>query len=331
MSLSSVLPSPTLSVLYSECILSLYPILLKMVPTTLYTQWLARFLTFPALSFLLGPTKDITSIWTNPYEASVASLNGLLHLLHVGVSYTSYQLLPAGTALSLFYLYPLWNVLAGALFFGETLSPLFLFLLLLSLVGVYLLSRSPPSPTPPSPSSPSSPPSPPSPPIPSASVPSVPVPSVPVPSSTSTLTSYQWGIIMGLLAGLTETMIFIFVRWNHTARASPFYTVNHLYPFGLFLLLWGAYQRPSLVDTTPTNWMYLLGFNALLGFTGYIARFYSISRLPTILFSLLSFMGVFFGHVWGKWFIGEMPSASAMVGSALIVLSVGVVRWVSSK
>ena len=74
------IPNPTLAVLYSELVLSLYPILIKSVNTNIFTQVLARFLVFPALALTFGSTKDFTTIWANPYEAFVSVLHNLLNL-----------------------------------------------------------------------------------------------------------------------------------------------------------------------------------------------------------------------------------------------------------
>ena len=93
-------PNPTLSVLYSELVLSLYPILIKTVNTNLFTQILARFLVFPALALAFGSTYDFTSIWGNPYEAFVGILHNLLNLGHIATSYISFKELSVGTAIS---------------------------------------------------------------------------------------------------------------------------------------------------------------------------------------------------------------------------------------
>jgi len=304
---------PVASVLYSESILSLYPILVKRVPTTLFTQWLARFLTFPLLAWLLGPASEGKAIWTDPYEAMVATINGVLQLLHVGVSYLSFRLLPAGTALSLFYMYPFLNVLAGALFFGEPITLLTVVLLGIAFYGVYWIARSEPEAGPePKAGEPKA--------GPEAEEPFRPSD----PSST-----YRWGVVMALLAAVTETVIFVFVRWNKMAQRSPFYTIQHLYPSGLVFLLLYAFSQPEKVDTSPVNWLYLLGFNAVLGFTGYLARFYAIPKLPTIVYSLLSLIGVSTGYVWGRWLANEIPSSTSLWGSLWIVLSVFLLRYLS--
>ena len=50
-----IAPNPTAAILYSELVLSLYPVLIKTVNTNIFTQILARFIAFPALAlaFLL--------------------------------------------------------------------------------------------------------------------------------------------------------------------------------------------------------------------------------------------------------------------------------------
>jgi drug/metabolite transporter (DMT)-like permease len=281
--------SPTLSVLFSEGILSLYPILIKTVPTNLITQWFARFLTFPLLAFLFEPSSFDFS--------STTLFAGLLNVAHIGSSYLAFSWLPAGIALSLFYLYPLFNVLAGAIFFGESISLSSLGLLLIAFIGVYLISKDSPK-----------------------------------TATTSSETNYGWGMIMGLLAALTESLIFVFVKWNKIASgSSPLYAVKQLYPVGLLLLLGYLGMNPSALDTNPTNLLTLFGFNSLIGFIGYSVRFYAIPKLPTLVFSLLSFVGVLFGYLWGHLFTSDRPSVTSWVGSTLIVIAVFFVRLVGPK
>lgn len=290
--------SPSLTVLYSELVLSLYPILIKTVNTNLFTQILARFLVFPTLAIVFGSTYDWTAIWGNPYEAFVGILNGLLNLGHITVSYLSFRDLPVGSAISLFYLYPVLNIIAGSLLFGESLSLTSLALILVAFCGVYLIATSREQ-----------------------------TDDDKTHEKMQKQKKHNKGVIMALLAALTETMLFIFVRSNTDAQASPFYTVNHLYPAGLAMLLLYAVFNKNIVDTSPTNWSLLLGFNVFLGFTGYIARFYSIPRIPTIIFSLLSFIGVAFGYLWGVLFTNDKPTMKAIAGGGLIASSIGLLRY----
>lgn len=296
--ISSAAISPAITVLYSELVLSLYPILIKTVNTNLFTQILARFLVFPTLAIVYGSTYDWKAIWGNPYEALVGILNGLFNLGHITVSYLSFRDLPVGSAISLFYLYPALNIIAGSLLFGESLSFTSLILILVAFCGVYLIATSRKQ-----------------------------IEEDNIQEQEEKQKKHNKGVMMGLLAALTETMIFIFIRSNTDAQASPFYTVNHLYPAGLAMLLLYSIFNKNIVDTSPTNWLLLLGFNAFLGFTGYIARFYSIPRIPTIVFSLLSFIGVAFGYLWGVLFTNDKPTMRALAGGGLIASAIGFLRY----
>lgn len=287
-----LIQNPTISVLYSELVLSLYPILVKTVNTNIFTQVLARFLVFPALALAFGSATDFSSIWGSPYEAFVGLLHNLLNLGHIASSYISFKNLPVGSAISLFYLYPIFNIIAGALLFGEALSFFSIFLIAIALIGVYFITTSHEEKGP-----------------------------------TDKSKNHMYGIIMGILAALTETAIFIFVKSSKNAQMSPYYVVNHLYPAGLVMLLLYAIFNTSVVDTKAISWTKLLGFNAVLGFTGYISRFYAIPKISTLVFSLLSFFGVAFGHIWGILFTGEKPNARGMIGSGLIATAAAILRY----
>lgn len=286
-------PNPTLAILYSELVLSLYPILVKSVNTNIFTQILARFLVFPALAFAFGSAYDFSAVWGNPYEAFIGVLHNLLNLGHVAASYVSFKNLSVGSAISLFYLYPIFNIIAGATLFGESLSFTSVLLIAAAFIGVYLIATSHKEEN----------------------------------KTKEQTKEHNYGVIMGVLAAITETMIFIFIRSNKDAQASPYYTVNHLYPAGLALLAAAAIFKPGIVDTSKISWTKLLAFNGLLGFTGYIARFYAIPKIPTIVFSLLSFFGVSFGYLWGVLFMGDKPTVRALVGGSLIAGATAALRY----
>jgi len=286
-------PNPTLAVLYSELVLSLYPILIKAVNTNIFTQILARFLVFPALALAFGSAYDFTAVWGNPYEAFVGILHNILNLGHVASSYISFKNLPVGTAISLFYLYPIFNIISAALLFGESLSFTAILLIGIAFIGTYLIATSHKNDS----------------------------------KQEDKSKNHNYGVMMGILAAVTETMIFIFIRSNTDAQASPYYTVNHLYPAGLAMLLGYSIFNSKIVDTSSMNWAKLIGFNALLGFTGYIARFYAIPKIPTIVFSLLSFFGVTFGYIWGILFTGDRPTGKAMIGGGLIAGATAILRY----
>ena len=291
-----IAPNPTAAILYSELVLSLYPVLIKTVNTNIFTQILARFIAFPDLALAFGSTHDFSVIWGNPYEAFVSILHNLLNLGHVAASYIAFKNLHIGTAISLFYLYPIFNIIAGSLLFGESLPFTSILIISIAFIGTYLIATSHKT----------------------------------LVEPDEDKKKRNFGVVMGILAAITETMIFIFVKSNTDAKASPYYTVNHLYPAGLAMLAAYGIFHKNIVDTSGLNWTKLLGFNALLGFTGYIARFYAIPKIPTIVFSLLSFFGVTFGYLWGIIFMGDKPTMKALIGGGLIAGSTAILRYFGS-
>ena len=293
--------SPTYSAIYGELVLALYPILIKTVPTTLLTQTLARFAVFPALAAAVGPAGEFAEAWGTPGRAAFGMAHGLLNLVHVASSYMSYQDLPAGMAVSLFYTYPIWILLGRALFFGEALSPYAVILIVLALAGTYLVST--------------------------AGSEATDSDSKKAGSADSAHDSSKLsrGIAAALLAALTETMIYFFVR-QHGSK-SPFFTIDHLYPGGLALLLGYSLFNKKQVDTKRSTWLPLIAFNALLGFTGYVLRFFSIPNLSTVVFSTLSVIGVMAAHGWGVLFAGEKLNLQSLVGGGMIAGAIGLLRF----
>lgn len=128
-------------VIGSEIVLALYPILIKLVPTNLATQLVARFLVYTGLALALANYSDIKETWLTFAGAGSSLLFGVLTLLHVGASYFAFARLPAGTAMSLFYTYPIWNLLGAMFLFGESFRVTHFILVAVALVGVYLVTK----------------------------------------------------------------------------------------------------------------------------------------------------------------------------------------------
>lgn len=288
-------------VLASETALSLYPILIKKVETDLGSQLVARFATYSVLAFLLASAKDIKQTWGNLAGATRSSLLGLLTLTHVGASYYAFKELPAGISMALFYSYPIFNILGAAIFFGEKFGLIDYILVAVAFAGVLLVAMN--------------------------------AKEEGFEDKESSgdgvkgkglegLAALNWkGILAGLAAALTESGMYFAVR---TAKqANPFYAVLELYPAALPPLLAGLFLSGHKVDTNLKSWTQMGIFNTLVGFVGYCLRFYAIPRLPTLVFSILSFVGVIASFFWGWFFVGEIPAESSIVGAALITLAAG--------
>ena len=274
----------SLIVIGSEVALALYPILIKTVPVNLATQLVARFLVYVSLAFFLSSPSDLTGTWLTFGAASQSMLYGLLNLVHIAVSYYSFANLPTGTAMSLFYTYPVWNLLGAHLLFGETFSVFNILLVFVALFGVYLVSINTKD------------------------------------EDDDKKQIHLQGVVAALMAAVTESLIYLIVR---VKSPSPSFSILQLYPGGLLLLLAGLLYTGESIDFSWAHWKPLLLFNGLIGFVGYFLRFYTIPRVETIVFTLLSLIGVVASYIWGFGFLKEVPTSMGVLGSLLISLAAG--------
>ena len=279
-------------VVLSETALALYPILIKTVPTDIGTQLVSRLLTYTVLGFSLASLPDIKQTWGSIGGLKRSWSLGFMTLLHVISSYFAFKELPAGISMSLFYSYPIFNLLGAALFFNETFGVKEILLVSLAFAGVLLVAFS---------------------------------------SKDSNekqgfqAASYNWkGILAGLAAAITESGMYFAVR---TAKQpNPFYAVLELYPAALPLLLAGLFFTGRTIDTRGSVWLPMILFNTFIGFVGYCLRFYAVPRLPTAIFSILSFVGVIASFFWGYLFVGEVPTWLSLLGGGMIGTAAGLVK-----
>lgn len=271
-------------VLFSEATLALYPILIKKVDTNLVTQLVSRFLTYSVLAFVLASPKDRLLTWGTAKGITKSTGLGAITLLHVITSYIAFKELPTGISMSLFYTYPIWNLLVSVFAFGESITSSQILLVILSFLGVLLVSSSEEE-----------------------------------GFEGAEKKNINWkGLLSGLAAALTETAMYFAVKTAE--QPNPFYATLQLYPAALPLLLLGmkAFNQPINIDWSASSWIPMLLFNTFIGFLGYSLRFFVIPKISTFLFSMLSFVGVLASFLWGYVFVKEIPSMTGVIGGALI-------------
>ena len=270
-------------VIVSEVILSLYPILIKLVPTNIDTQLLSRFGIFTLATLVFYSGEKI--------QIGKSLLYGALTIFHVLTSYTAFSALSAGTAMSLFYTYPIMNVIAGILFLNETISLTSFIFLILGFLGTILISYE--------------------------------LPNEEVKGETPVKVPKNLALWAGLAAAFSDTLMFLIIR--ETKSSNPIDSMLLLYPGAL--VLFGLYlaftKRITHIDTNINNWKNLGLFNLLIGFVGYAIRMYSINNVSTVVFSLLSFIGVLSSYIFGKYFVNEVSSWKTYLGALLITISAG--------
>ena len=313
----------TLTTLASETALALYPILIKTVPVTLQTQLLARLGTYSVAAFALASPAERTI----PFRWSSLGL-GLMNFVHILASYVSYLYLPAGVALSLFYTYPFFNILAGVLFLGDSFAAWTLPLLLLAFAGVLLIGYYTEAGSDKK--------------VGGSTAAADAEGSSSQPATAAGNSSQPWeiaaGIALALLSAATESAIFLLAKF---AGATPAGTMLQLYPAALLPLAAWIFLQPAVpagapatsnsspISATLPQTALLVGFNLIVGFLGYYLRMFSIPLLPTAVFSILTFVGVVAGYVWGLLFAKEVPTLGALAGSGLIAAAVGLLKGFS--
>jgi drug/metabolite transporter (DMT)-like permease len=288
----------TLTTLTAEVALALHPILIKQVGVGLPTQLFARLGTYSALGYAFADSKDVAASWGSWSKGLQSIVFGLMNLVHIGSSYLSYQNLPAGSALALFYTYPFFNILAGILFLGDTLDWRILPLLGLAFIGVLLISKYTKD-----------------------------------GNGDEANQDHQKknvgiGIGAALVSALTETLIFLVAKTGE--EPSPWLTILKLYPAAFAGLIAYIGYTGTQWNTSLTNWTPLLIFNVFIGFLGYSLRFWSIPRLPTAIFSILTFIGVAAGYAWGLVYAKEVPSAGALTGAFCITGALALLKFVKA-
>jgi drug/metabolite transporter (DMT)-like permease len=295
---------PILTTITSEIALALQPILIKQIQTGLPTMLVGRLGVYSILAYFLSDSVDKLTSWGSVASALHSTLYGIINLFHIAASYISYEYLPAGSALALFYMYPFFNIIAGVVFLNEPFNPKLLPLFIVAFIGVLLISFNTSS----------------------------------LESFTDGLekdtkdtkdkkstTTIQLGILASLVAALTETIIFLVVKT--AVRPTPWLSMLQLYPVAFLGILGWVFLKKEPISNKSNEWIPIIIFNAFIGFIGYALRFFSMSSLPTSIYSLLTFIGVAAGYGWGLFFANEKPSPLALLGAGCITGSLGLMRY----
>jgi drug/metabolite transporter (DMT)-like permease len=256
--------------------MSLYPILIKNTRTDLLTQTLIRLVTTTLVCapFITVSTMSVITHWSYHVVS-------ILYLVHIISSYVGFLNLDVSVALTLFYLYPLVNVLINSAIMKRWDVSVIGYLIV-SLGGVMLITRGGGS------------------------------------GGTQFPPDMMWGLIAMTVSIVTESLIYTF--YKQSQEVNPFNMLFTLCVSGTLLLsLFYVIKRQPPV--TPEVIRTIVIANLLFGVVGYLLRFYSLHQMTTEWFSILSFSGVIFGYLYGWFFYREPITWSKLAGSLLIIYS----------
>lgn len=187
---------PVSSLLFAESVTSLYPILIKSIDSNLLTQVFARMGTMSIASSLFASKGMLYKVISNPkfYLISV------LQLIHILASYQGFKNLNAGTSITIFYIYPILNVIIKSIIKGEPLNKNILLLLLIAFIGVIVIS----------------------------------IPAIINETDKNKKMIFYIGVIAMLFSALTESITYHFYKEEN--QHNPFDSLITLYGFGFLLL-----------------------------------------------------------------------------------------------
>ena len=126
----------------------------------------------------------------------------------------------------------------------------------------------------------------------------------------------KYGVVMILLAALTEALIYFAVRkiktlnsWNHVFLS---------YFLGaITITVLSVKEIRGMQLNSPLT--LALGGNAILGLLGYLLRFYSISRLEPFAYAVLSNVGIVMSFVYGYAWNREIVDWRDCLGALCVV------------
>jgi drug/metabolite transporter (DMT)-like permease len=186
--------------------------------------------------------------------------------------------------MSLFYTYPLWNLLGAKLLFNENIDGGSYFYILIGILGTFMISTKG------------------------------------IEDEIKGLVQNRYGATIGvacaLAAALTESAMYFSVRTNE--QKNPWSSTLELYGGALIWFLPLVVFGLLKIQYSWTIWIPIVLFNLIAGFIGYSVRFYSVPLVKTEIFGLLSFAGVFSSFLFGFLFLKERPGFWSIVGAILI-------------
>jgi drug/metabolite transporter (DMT)-like permease len=274
----------------SESLLSLYPIFVKYINIPISLQLWSRFATYIFISFFFINYEYIF----NTLFTKDGLLLSIITIIHVYTSYRGFQILESGIAYTLFYLYPLIILILA----GEKIQ----FIMIFALIGLYLLTTE----------------------------------SNQIKKSSESNESNEnfqnkyikdkevikenfpyEGIIMIILASITEALIYFVVRRIKTTN-----NWNHLfisYFFGAIFLTLYYFKSIKNIEIKSALSLSII-INIFLGLFGYLLRFYAISNLDAKIYAPLSYFGILMAYIYGIIINKDKITITKIIGSIFIII-----------
>jgi len=141
-------------------------------------------------------------------------------------------------------------------------------------------------------------------------------------------TSFRYGMIMIILAALTEAIMYFLIKklptennWNHVFIA---YFMGSIL-MTIYIVKTNKFENINI----NSSWIIViigLLINAIIGCLGYYLRFNSINNLETGTYATLSYTGIIMAYLYGILFNNEQVTIYSIIAPMLIIYSNYLIR-----
>jgi len=276
------------SKLTSESLLSLYPIFVKKIGISSSLQLWTRLITYVLISiFFVNWSFIKSSLFT------IDSITlGLINLSHVFFSYEGFRHLDSGVSFAIFNSYPLMILLLGGTLWHNSYLLVILGLVFF-IYGNYTEKAKEKT-------------------------------DLEKNEKNEKKESFGYGVIMILLAALTEALIYFLVRRIKTPN-----NWNHVFiSYFLGAVLMTAYSIYNFKDigsglesADKSRVGLAVIINGIIGTVGYFLRFFASYRLEPEVYAPLSYFGVVMSYVYGLTFNNDTLNWKKVLGTISILAS----------
>lgn len=273
---------------------SLYPFSVREISLPLLEQSAARFGVFALLSaaslFFISHYKNWLSIFRYPIW-----IIAIVNAISTYTSYISYLKLNIGTAVTTYFIYPIFLFLLGVFFGKEKITKKKIIALLVAFAGVVVVHWN------------------------DLFVGG---------GGVRWNRDYVVGLAMILISAITSAVVLYYYNTRREFATTAEYLYNvYTIPFFLFACIalyrgiQGAWGNVEKQEKQWIEWAKLIGFNIIIGYVGYLFIYRALPRLSIYWVSLLSYSGIWMTILLDR-IIMKVPLTSLkIIGSGLVILA----------
>jgi drug/metabolite transporter (DMT)-like permease len=269
-----------------EAIVSVYPFLIKATTIDIPAHTFIRLSSYFAISSVFANYKLLSNI--NPLRLFGLALVNITHIL---TSYYGFRLINPSLAQSIFYIYPFFNLLLNMIVLHYKVSYRKFIMLIPVVLSIYSIYKE----------------------------------NGDKHEGFINMSNKTKGIFLILLAAITESLLYLFVKTTDLGD-NPWTPV--LATYGLAAILYGIYylynkrnDLRKIYNDNKKELLYVVLANMFIGTLGYGFRFLSIPKVEPVIFSMLSYTGIFMAIIYGLLFKLEVMSIRKVVSLFILFIS----------